>query len=137
MSPRERMVRAEDEHRADDGDEQAPQVEARHAHRADQTEGESTDDGSDDAEHDVEEHALALWFTILLAMKPANSPRSTQAMMDMTGLFQKTGRESSVPSVRAYQARDANKRVEASPSRMTMPRFMSGVSTSAAPSPSR
>ncbi len=58
-SAREHVMEAEHDRGADDGDEQAPHVEARHARPADEVEDEATDDRAHDAEHDVEDQALA------------------------------------------------------------------------------
>jgi hypothetical protein len=69
---------------ADDCDEHAVQVEPGYSGCTEKSEQPAADNPSDDPEHDVEEEALALLFTILLPIKPAISPRTIQPMIDIS-----------------------------------------------------
>jgi hypothetical protein len=52
-APRDQAGDEQQHHRADEGDEQAPQVEAADAGGSHQVEDEAADDGPDDADDDV------------------------------------------------------------------------------------
>ena len=76
------VVDREDDDGADDGDDHARDVEAALPWRAGEERDEvAADYGAHDAKDDVENRPSPCLFTILLAMKPAISPNTTQPMM--------------------------------------------------------
>jgi hypothetical protein len=77
------VVEHQHDDRADHRHHQAVDIQTRDAGRAEHIEQEAADERADDAQNDVLIRPSPVRLTILLPMKPAMSPRTSQAMIDM------------------------------------------------------
>lgn len=74
-------------YRTDDCHEHAVEIETGDALRPNQAEQETTDDAPNNSQHDIEDQPSPVLLTILLPMKPAIRPKTSQPMIDMGTLL--------------------------------------------------
>ena len=75
------MPDCQEYHRPDHRDQEAPEIEARHAANSGRGEDPAANHRADDAEQNVNGSPSPRLFTSLLAMKPAMSPNTIQRLL--------------------------------------------------------